>query len=100
MCGSLLTIALCPTHASIGIAAPILLVLARLLQGLSLDGEYGTSAAYLAEMATPKHRGFYTSVQYVTLIRGSCLQLPCSSSCSRCGWPPPNSTRGAGVSLS
>lgn len=75
MCGGSLIIALCPTHASIGIAAPILLVVARLLQGLSLGGEYGTSAAYLAEMATPKHRGFYASFQYVTLIMGQLLAI-------------------------
>jgi MHS family alpha-ketoglutarate permease-like MFS transporter len=75
MCFGSLVIALCPTHATIGIAAPILLVLARLLQGLSLGGEYGTSAAYLAEMATPKHRGFYASFQYVTLIMGQLLAI-------------------------
>jgi MHS family alpha-ketoglutarate permease-like MFS transporter len=75
MCLGSLIIALCPTHATIGIAAPILLVFARLLQGLSLGGEYGTSAAYLAEMATPKHRGFYASFQYVTLIMGQLLAI-------------------------
>jgi MFS transporter, MHS family, alpha-ketoglutarate permease len=75
MCTGSLIIALSPTHASIGIAAPILLVFARLLQGLSLGGEYGTSAAYLAEMATPGHRGFYASFQYVTLIMGQLLAI-------------------------
>ena len=73
-CGSLL-IALCPTHASIGMAAPILLVLARLLQGLSLGGEYGSSATYLSEMATSARRGFWSSFLYVTLIAGQLFAL-------------------------
>ena len=51
MCTGSLMIALTPTYATIGVAAPVLLVLARLLQGLSLGGEYGTSATYLSEMA-------------------------------------------------
>jgi MHS family alpha-ketoglutarate permease-like MFS transporter len=72
--GSLL-IAITPGFAQIGIAAPIILVLARLLQGLSVGGEYGTSATYLSEMATKKHRGFYSSFQYVTLIMGQLLAL-------------------------
>jgi MFS transporter, MHS family, alpha-ketoglutarate permease len=75
MCGGSLIIALCPTHATIGVAAPVLLVFARLLQGVSLGGEYGTSAAYLAEMATPRHRGFYASFQYVTLIMGQLVAI-------------------------
>jgi MHS family alpha-ketoglutarate permease-like MFS transporter len=72
--GSLL-IALTPTYASIGIAAPVLLLVARLLQGLSVGGEYGTSATYLSEIATPARRGFYSSFQYVTLIGGQLLAL-------------------------
>jgi MHS family alpha-ketoglutarate permease-like MFS transporter len=63
-------IAVTPTYASIGVAAPVLLGLARMVQGLSLGGEYGTSATYLAEVADEKHRGFYSSFQYVTLIGG------------------------------
>jgi MHS family alpha-ketoglutarate permease-like MFS transporter len=59
-----------PTYASIGIAAPILLGLVRMIQGLSLGGEYGTSATYLTEVADEAHRGFYSSFQYVTLIGG------------------------------
>jgi len=70
MCFGSLMIAVTPTHASIGIAAPILLGVARMIQGLSLGGEYGTSATYLAEVADEKHRGFYSSFQYVTLIGG------------------------------
>lgn len=72
--GSLL-IALTPSYHSIGILAPILLLTARLLQGLSVGGEYGTSATYLSEMATPGRRGFYSSFQYVTLIGGQLLAL-------------------------
>jgi MHS family alpha-ketoglutarate permease-like MFS transporter len=72
--GSLL-IACLPGYASIGIAAPILLLLARLLQGLSVGGEYGTSATYLSEVATKERRGFYSSFQYVTLIGGQLLAL-------------------------
>lgn len=67
--GSLL-IAVVPGYRHIGIAAPILLVIARIIQGLSVGGEYGTSATYLSEMAAKKHRGFYSSLQYVTLIMG------------------------------
>jgi MHS family alpha-ketoglutarate permease-like MFS transporter len=70
MCFGSLMIAATPTYASIGLAAPALLGLARLLQGLSLGGEYGTSATYLSEVADQKHRGFYSSFQYVTLIGG------------------------------
>lgn len=70
MCFGSAMIALLPTYESIGVAAPVLLLVARLVQGLSLGGEYGTSATYLSEMATSKHRGFYSSFQYVTLIGG------------------------------
>ena len=75
MCGGSLIIAFTPGYASIGIFAPILLVLARLLQGLSVGGEYGTSATYLSEMATREHRGFWSSFQYVTLVMGHLLAL-------------------------
>src|SRR5258708_28613807 len=68
-------IALTPGYADIGALAPILLVAARLLQGLSLGGEYGTSATYLSEVATPHRRGFYSSFQYVTLTSGQLLAL-------------------------
>jgi len=70
MCFGSLMIAVTPTYASIGVAAPVLLGLARMIQGLSLGGEYGTSATYLTEVADAKHRGFYSSFQYVTLIGG------------------------------
>src|SRR6476619_4141277 len=70
-----LGIAALPGYAQIGALAPILLVAARLLQGLSLGGEYGTSATYLSEVATPHRRGFYSSFQYVTLTSGQLLAL-------------------------
>jgi MHS family alpha-ketoglutarate permease-like MFS transporter len=70
-----LGIAVLPGYAQIGALAPILLVVARLLQGLSLGGEYGTSATYLSEVATPHRRGFYSSFQYVTLTSGQLLAL-------------------------
>ncbi len=72
--GSLL-IAIIPTYQSIGIIAPIALLTARLLQGLSVGGEYGVSATYLSEMASKNRRGFYSSFQYVTLIGGQLLAL-------------------------
>ncbi len=75
MCAGSLIIALTPGYAVIGVAAPVLLVLARLLQGLSVGGEYGTSATYLSEVATREHRGFWSSFQYVTLVLGHLLAL-------------------------
>ena len=73
MCVGSAIICVIPTYQQIGVGAPILLLLARLLQGLSLGGEYATSATYLSEMAVSKHRGFYSSFQYVTLIGGQVL---------------------------
>ncbi len=72
--GSLL-IAVTPDYKTIGIAAPALLLLARMLQGLSVGGEYGVSATYLSEMASRNRRGFYSSFQYVTLIGGQLIAL-------------------------
>ncbi len=72
--GSLM-IAILPGYNTIGIFAPIFLLIARLLQGLSVGGEYGTSATYLSEIATPGRRGFYSSFQYVTLIGGQLIAL-------------------------
>jgi MHS family alpha-ketoglutarate permease-like MFS transporter len=68
-------IALTPSYQTIGVASPILLIIARMLQGLSVGGEYGASATYLTEMADSRHRGFYSSFQYVTLIMGQLLAL-------------------------
>jgi MHS family alpha-ketoglutarate permease-like MFS transporter len=75
MCFGSLIIALTPGYETIGVGAPILLVLARLMQGLSVGGEYGTSATYLSEMATKERRGFFSSFQYVTLISGQLIAL-------------------------
>jgi MHS family alpha-ketoglutarate permease-like MFS transporter len=75
MCGGSLMVAVLPTHASLGAAAPALLLLARLLQGLSVGGEYGTSATYLSEVALSRQRGFYASFQYTTLIGGQLLAV-------------------------
>jgi MHS family alpha-ketoglutarate permease-like MFS transporter len=67
--GSLL-LAIAPTYAQAGIVGPAVLLLARMLQGLSLGGEYGASATYLSEMAPRANRGFWASFQYMTLIGG------------------------------
>lgn len=75
MCGGSLVIALTPGYSTIGVVAPIVLVLARMFQGLSVGGEYGASATYMSEMASAKNRGFWTSWQYVTLIMGQLLAL-------------------------
>ena len=75
MCAGSLLIAILPTYATIGAAAPLLLLVARLVQGLSVGGEYGTAATYMSEVAGKGHRGFYSSFQYVTLIGGQLLAL-------------------------
>ncbi|WP_428682932.1 MFS transporter [Sphingopyxis sp.] len=67
--GSML-IAVAPTYAVAGLLGPVTLLVARMLQGLSLGGEYGASATYLSEMAPKDHRGFWASFQYMTLIGG------------------------------
>ena len=75
MAGGSLLIAVAPGYATIGVAAPALLLLARLVQGISVGGEYGTSATYLSEMAGARHRGFWSSFQYLTLMGGQLLAL-------------------------
>ncbi len=75
MCAGSLIIACTPGYETIGVAAPVLLVLARLMQGLSVGGEYGASATYLSEMAGKDRRGFFSSFQYVTLISGQLLAI-------------------------
>ena len=72
--GSML-IAITPTYDSIGVGAPALLLLARVIQGLSVGGEYGASATYLSEMAGQERRGVWSSFQYVTLIMGQLIAL-------------------------
>jgi MHS family citrate/tricarballylate:H+ symporter-like MFS transporter len=66
MGAAILGLALTPSYAQIGIAAPILLVIFRLIQGFALGGEVGPSTAFLVEAAPPHRRGFYVSVQYMT----------------------------------
>ena len=75
MCAGSLLIAAAPTYASAGLLSPAMLVLARMIQGLSLGGEYGSSATYLSEMAGRERRGFWSSFQYVTLIAGQLVAL-------------------------
>jgi len=75
MCLGSLMIAVTPGYAQIGTLAPVILVLARLIQGISVGGEYGASATYLSEMAGRNRRGFFSSFQYVTLISGQLLAL-------------------------
>lgn len=70
MCSGSLVAAAAPTYVVAGLLAPATLLVARLLQGLSLGGEYGASATYLSEMAPRERRGFWASFQYSTLIGG------------------------------
>jgi MHS family alpha-ketoglutarate permease-like MFS transporter len=72
--GSLI-IGIAPGYESIGLFAPIILLLARMLQGLSVGGEYGVSATYMSEMAQRRRRGFWSSFQYVTIIMGQLLAM-------------------------
>lgn len=75
MCGGSLAIACLPTYAQIGAWAPFLLLVCRLFQGLSVGGEYGTTATYMSEVALRGQRGFFSSFQYVTLIGGQLLAV-------------------------
>lgn len=64
-----------PSAASIGIAAPIIIILLRILQGLALGGEYGGAAVYVAEHSPPEKRGFYTSFIQASVVGGFVLSL-------------------------
>ncbi|MDQ6862082.1 MAG: MFS transporter [Verrucomicrobiota bacterium] len=75
MAGGSLLIAVNPGIGRIGLGAAVLLFVARLIQGFSVGGEYGTSATYMSEMATRNRRGFYSSFQYLTLVGGQVLAL-------------------------
>jgi MHS family alpha-ketoglutarate permease-like MFS transporter len=75
MCVGSLAIAVCPTYSSVGIFAPLILLIARLFQGLSVGGEYGATATYMSEVAIKGRRGFFSSFQYVTLIGGQLLAV-------------------------
>ncbi len=68
-----MVIALVPSRSMIGVAAPIVLIVCRLVQGFATGGEYGTSATYMSEAATRERRGFFSSFQYVTLVGGHVL---------------------------
>ena len=73
MCGGSLLIALIP--AGLGVASTLLLVLARVVQGLSMGGEYGASATYLSEMASARTRGLWSGLYFSTLIAGQLTAL-------------------------
>ncbi|MEO6579675.1 MAG: MFS transporter [Sphingomicrobium sp.] len=75
MCLGSLMIAAAPSYEAAGLLSPAILIAARMIQGLSLGGEYGASATYLSEMAGRERRGFWSSFQYVTLIAGQLLAL-------------------------
>ena len=75
MCVGSLMIAVAPTYAQAGVFAPALLVTARMLQGISLGGEYGSSATYMSEIADRDRRGFSSSFLYVTIIGGQLSAL-------------------------
>ncbi|ALI02736.1 proline/glycine betaine transporter ProP [Pseudomonas sp. FW306-02-F02-AA] len=75
MCAGSLLIACLPTYKDIGVWAPLLLLVARLIQGVSVGGEYGTTATYMSEVALKGQRGFFASFQYVTLIGGQLLAV-------------------------
>ncbi|MBB5223224.1 MHS family alpha-ketoglutarate permease-like MFS transporter [Amaricoccus macauensis] len=75
MCFGSLMVAVLPTYAQIGALAPFLLLVARLIQGISVGGEYGTTATYMSEVALRGQRGFFSSFQYVTLIGGQLIAV-------------------------
>ncbi len=73
MCFGSFAIAILPGYETLGIVAPLLLLLARMFQGLSVGGEYGATATYMSEVATKGRRGFLASFQYVTLVGGQLM---------------------------
>ncbi|MFD8977476.1 MFS transporter [Streptomyces sp. NPDC059593] len=75
MSASALLIAVAPTYAVAGYGGAVVLLIARLLQGLSVGGEYAASATYLTEASAPEHRGFASSFQYVSMTAGQILGL-------------------------
>jgi MFS family permease len=75
MGGATALIGLLPTYATIGVAAPAILLLIRVLQGLALGGEYGGAAVYVAEHVPDSRRGFYTSFIQITATLGLFLSL-------------------------
>ncbi|GAA3938075.1 MFS transporter [Actinomadura viridis] len=75
MSGSALLIAIAPTYASVGYFGAAVLLVARLMQGLSVGGEYAASATYLTEATPPGRRGFASSFQYVSMTAGQLIGL-------------------------
>lgn len=73
MCFGSLCMAILPTADKAGVWAPLLLLLVRCIQGISVGGEYGSTATYMSEIAQRGRRGFFSSFQYVTLIGGQLL---------------------------
>ncbi len=73
MCGGSLLMAILPTADTVGVLAPILLLVVRCIQGISVGGEYGTTATFMSEVSSKGKRGFFSSFQYVTLIGGQLL---------------------------
>ncbi|WP_380930292.1 MFS transporter [Sphingomonas arantia] len=73
MAGASLVIGLCPTYTEIGVLAPIVLVAARLVQGFSAGGEFGSASAFLAETAPPSKRAFFASWQWFAINAGVLL---------------------------
>ena len=86
---------LTPSYASIGVAAPVIVILFRLLQGFALGGEVGPTTAYMAEAAPPHRRGLYLSMQYATqdcatllagLVGVALAAMLSDSQLQVCGW--------------
>lgn len=75
MSASAILIAIAPTYAVAGYGGAVVLLIARLLQGLSVGGEYAASATYLTEASDPKKRGFASSFQYVSMTAGQIVGL-------------------------
>lgn len=75
MCIGAFMCAFVPTYETIGLAAPLLLLFARLLQGFSVGGGYGSVATYITEAASPGRRGFYASWQYVTILGAQLMSI-------------------------
>lgn len=75
MCVGSLIIAFLPTYSTWGNSAGVILLLVRMVQGLSVGGEYGTTATYMSEVALKGRRGFFSSFQYVTLVGGQLLAV-------------------------
>ncbi len=74
-------VGLIPSAATIGVAAPIIVILLRVLQGLALGGEYGGAAIYVAEHAPPEKRGFYTSFIQASVVGGFLLSIAVVLTC-------------------